>query len=121
MRLAGLLAATALVAACASTPPAPLASLQAARQAITTAEGVDAGHSAPGELAEARSKLDEANVAVKDGRMVAADRLALQSRASADLAAAKTASVKAMAVNTQMKAGSSALAEELNRKAGESR
>ncbi len=120
-RLAVALAATALATACASTPPAPLASLQAAQQAITTAEGVDAGHSAPGELGEARSKLAEANVAVKDGHMVSAERLALQSRASADLAAARTASVKALAVNTEMKAGNAALVEELNRKAGESR
>lgn len=120
MRLAGVLIATSL-AACASTPLAPPASIQAAQQAIATAEGADAGHSAPGELSEARSKLDAANVAMKDGRMAAADRLALQSRASADLAAARTASVKAMAVNAEVKAGNAALAEEMNRKAGESR
>lgn len=113
--------AVALASACASTPPAPLASLQAAQQAITTAEGVNAGGSAPGELAEARRKLQEANAAVKDGRMVSADRLALQSRASADLAAARTASVKAITVNTEMKAGNAALAEELNRQGGVSR
>jgi hypothetical protein len=115
------LMAAALATACASTPPPPLASLQAAQQAITTAEGADAGGSAPGELAEARRKLQEANAAVKDGQMVSADRLALQSRASADLAAARTASVKAMAVNTELRAGNAALAEELNRQGGVSR
>jgi hypothetical protein len=105
--------------ACASAPPVPEASLQAARQSITTAEGVDAGHNAPGELAEARSKMAEADAAVKAGRMASAEQLALQSRASADLAAAKTASVKALAVNAEMKASNAALMQELNRNTGE--
>jgi Domain of unknown function (DUF4398) len=115
--------ATALAlaaSACASAPPAPLSSLQAAQQAITAAERLDAGHSAPGELGEARSKLLEANAAVKAENMAAADRLALESRASADLAAAKTASVKALAENAAIRTGNAALAVELNRKAGES-
>jgi hypothetical protein len=116
----GTVATIALAAgACASAPPVPEASLQAARQAISTAEGVDAGHSAPGELAEARSKLAEADVAVKAGRMESAEQLALQSRASADLAAARTASSKALAVNAEMKTGNSALMEELNRNTGD--
>ena len=117
------LCATFLVAlaagACASAPPVPEASLQAARQAITTAEGVDAGRNAPGDMAEARSKIAEADVAVKAGRMASAERLALQSRASADLAAARTASVKALAVNAEMKDSNSALTQELNRNTGE--
>jgi hypothetical protein len=116
----GAVALIALAAgACASAPPAPDASLQAARQAITTAEGVDASTNAPGELAEARSKMAEADAAVKAGQMVSAEQLALQSRASADLAAAKTASIKALAVNAEMKASNAALAQELNRNTGE--
>ncbi len=105
--------------ACASAPPVPEASLQAARQAITTAEGVDAGHNAPGELAEARGKLAEADAAVKAGRMASAEQLALEARTSADLAAAKTASIKALAVNAEMKASNAALMQELNRNTGE--
>jgi hypothetical protein len=116
-----VLVAALAAGACASAPPVPEASLQAARQAIATAEGVDAGHNAPGELGEARSKLTEANAAVKDRHMASAERLALESRASADLAAAKTASVKALAVNTEMKAGNAALVEELDRKGGVSK
>jgi hypothetical protein len=111
----------ALGAACASTPPAPLASLQAAQQAITAAESIDAGHSAPGDLAEARTKLAAANLAVKNERMVSADQLALQSRAAAELASARTASVKALAVNAEMKSGNAAMVEELNRRTGESK
>jgi hypothetical protein len=111
----------ALGAACASTPPTPPVSLQAAQQAITSAEGIDAGHSAPGELGEARAKLADANTAVKDGHLMRADHLALESRAAAELAAAKTASIKARAVNAEMKSGNAALVEELNRNAGEAK
>ncbi len=112
----------ALVAsACASSPPAPLSSLQAAQQAVTAAERLDAGHSAPGELGEARSKLLEANTAVGSKNMASADRLALESRASAELAAAKTASVKALAENAAIRTGNAAMADELNRNAGETK
>ena len=62
---------------------------------------------------------DEIDAAVKAGQMASAEQLALQSRASADLAAAKTASVKALAVNAEMKASNAALAQELNRNTGE--
>lgn len=122
--LIGLWAAVPLavalgVTACASAPPAPTASLLAAQQAITSAESVDAGHNAPGELGEARSKLAEANAAVKAEHMVTANYLALQSRASAELATAKSASVKARAENAEIRTGNAALVEELNRNAGE--
>ncbi len=111
----------ALSAACASTPPAPDASLQAAEQSITAAERLDAGHSAPGELGEARSKLAAAKVAVEAGRMASAERLALQSRAAAELASAKTAAVKALAVNAEMKSSNAAMLDELNRNTGATR
>ncbi len=111
----------ALSAACASTPPAPDASLQAAEQSITAAERLDAGHSAPGELGEARSKLAAAKVAVEAGRMASAERLALQSRAAAELASAKTASAKALAVNAEMKSSNAAMLDELNRNTGAAR
>ena len=117
-----MLAATIALAAsaCASAPPAPPSSLQAAQQAITAAERLDAGHSAPGELGEARSKLLEANAAVANKKMVSADHLALESRASAELATAKSASVKALAENAAIRTGNAAMADELNRKVGES-
>jgi hypothetical protein len=107
--------------ACATSAPEPSTSLQAAQQSITSAERIDAGQHAPGELAEARSKLLAAKAAVEERHMLSADRLALQSRASADLAAAKTASVKARAQNTEIKAGNAALVEELNRNTGDSK
>jgi hypothetical protein len=116
-----MMAIITLGAACASTPPAPQASLQAAQQAIATAERDDAGHSAPGDLGDARSKLAAANVAVTNEQMTSAHRLALESRAAAELASAKSASVKALAVNAGMNSSNAALTDELNRNVGESK
>jgi Domain of unknown function (DUF4398) len=104
--------------ACASTPPAPTAALQAAQQAIVVAEREQAGQFAPGELGDARARLASANKAVETKNMVVAERLALQSRAAAELSTAKTASIKAAAINADMVRSNAILVEEMNRKAG---
>jgi uncharacterized protein DUF4398 len=109
-----------VLGACASTPP-PTASLQAARQAISDADRAEAGHYASGELGEARTKLSSANSAVSDKKMTMAERLANESRADAELASAKTANVKANAVNDEMKRSTSTLIQEMQRNSGESR
>lgn len=113
------LAGTLLVTACASAPPAPTASLGAARQAIATAEQAEAGRYAGGELGAARAKLASADAAVTQERMVVAGRLADESRADAELATAKTASVKAVAVNDEMKRSTATLIQEMQRGTGE--
>lgn len=107
------------MAACASTPPAPTAALQAAQQAIAGAERTDAGRYAPGELGEARIKLADANTAVSGKRMVTAERLAEQSQAEAELASAKTSAAKESAVNAELAQGNSTLLEEMDRSAGD--
>jgi hypothetical protein len=107
-----------LLAACAATPPAPVAALDAAHLAISNAERADAGQYAPGELAEARSRLEAANSAVRDTRMLAAERLANESRTEAELASATTAVNKAQAVNAEMQRSNGTLIDELNRNAG---
>src|SRR4051812_38809716 len=71
----------------AKTPP-PTENLQAAQQAIANAERVDAATNAAAELAEARNKLSLATAAVAEKQMVVAQRLADESRAEAELAAA---------------------------------
>jgi hypothetical protein len=110
--------AAVLLAACASTPPAPTESLLAARTAIAAAEKADAGRYAAQDLGAAREKLTAANSAVEIKNMPGAQRLAEQSRVAADLAAAKTEQAKATAVNDEMKKSNSALVEEMQRKTG---
>ncbi len=107
-----------LLAGCADTPPAPTEQLGAAHQAIASAETADAGRYAPGEIAEARSKLADANREVSGGHMVAAKQLAVESQVEAELASATTAAAKATAVNAELQRGNSALIDEMQRKTG---
>ena len=115
----GLVVALILVGSCASPPPAPTESLQAARGAIETAEKADAGRFAAVELSEARKQLGSADAAVKVEKMALAERLAHESRAQAELAAAKTASAKARSVNDEMTRSTGTLIEEMKRTSGD--
>jgi hypothetical protein len=108
-----------LLAACASTPPAPTSNLQAAQQAIAAAERSEAARYAPGELSEAHTKLALADTAVTERKMVVAEHFADQSRAEAELASAKTSAAKANAVNDEMKRSNGTLVDEMKRGAGE--
>jgi hypothetical protein len=107
-----------MLAACASTPPAPTASLQAAQRAISNAEGAEAGRYAPAELSEARAKLASADTAVSGQRMTMAERFADESRVEAELASARTADVKATAVNDEMMRSNQTLIDEMQRNQG---
>lgn len=115
----GLAAGLVLLGACASDPPAPTASLQAARTAIDTAEKADAARHAAVELSEARRHLASAETSVNEKRMPMAERQARESRAQAELAAAKTAAAKANAVNDEMKRSTETLIEEMKRTSGD--
>ena len=117
-RAAGLAGMLMLVAACASTPPAPDSAMDAAKVAISNAEKADASHYAGAELGEARQKLASADKAVLDESMIQAERFAQESRVQAELASARTEAAKAAAVNKEMERGAVALTEELER-AGE--
>jgi hypothetical protein len=113
---AGVAAAVVLLGACATTPPAPpTASLNAARQAINSAEQSDARRYASAELDEANRKLATANRAVTNENMIEADRFAQESRVVAELASARTEFAKAMEINDEMGRGADALNEELQR------
>jgi uncharacterized protein DUF4398 len=103
---------------CASSPPAPTANIQAAQQAIASAERVEAGRFAAGDLGSARTKLAAADTAVGEKQMVLAARYADESRADAELAAARTVAAKANTVNEDMKRSTGALVEEMNRRNG---
>jgi|SRR5580658_9216316 hypothetical protein len=112
------LASVFALGACASAPP-PTASLQAARVAIASAEQADAGHYAPGELSEARAKLESAQGAVQDQKMIVADQYAKESSAEASLATAKAAEAKAKAVNDEMRQSTATLIQEMQRTSGQ--
>jgi hypothetical protein len=119
LRLAVGFTGLLLLAACASTPPAPTAKLQAAQLAISNAEGAEASRYAPGELSEARTKLASAETAVSERRMIVAERFAEESSAEAELASAKAAHVKARAVNDEMTRSTDTLVDEMQRSSGD--
>ena len=108
-------------AGCASTPPVPATSLQAAQQAIATAERVEAATHAAAELGEARGRLASAQRAVDQEDMLAAERFADEARAGAELAAARSTAAKANAVNQDMKRNTDVLIEEMQRNSGETK
>jgi hypothetical protein len=117
-RATGLAAGLLVVGACASAPPAPTQSLQAARTAIEIAEKADAGRYAAVELGEARKRLASADASVSEEKMSLAERLAQESRAQAELASSKTAAAKANEVNDEMKRSTDTLIEEMKRTSG---
>lgn len=104
---------------CASMPPAPTADMQAAEQAIATADRSRVPDSASPELGEARVKLTSAQDALQKKEMVMAQRLALESRADAELASARIEADKAQAVNDEIKSGTDTLMQEMQRNSGE--
>jgi Domain of unknown function (DUF4398) len=114
-RLTFVFAGALMLAACAATPPAPTAHLQAAQQAISAAESGEAARYAAPELSQAHTKLTAAETAVSDKKMVEAERLADQSRAEAELASARTSEAKAIAVNDEMKRSNGTLMDEIKR------
>lgn len=114
--LAALLATAAVAAGCASTPPAPTAQIEAARQAIADAERAQAAQHAAPELSQARSKLAAADAAVNDEEMAHAARLAEEARVDAMLATARTAAVKAESANDEIRRANRSLLEEMDRR-----
>ncbi|MEX1198564.1 MAG: DUF4398 domain-containing protein [Pseudohongiellaceae bacterium] len=115
----GLFMAVIMLGACASAPPAPVASITAARQAISGAEQAGARQYAGAELDEAHEKLVMAERYVNDERMVEAERTARESLIAAELASARTESAKAAEINREMTRGSEALVEEMRRTGGQ--
>lgn len=119
LRLHYAIPAVLAIAACASTPPPPTASLEAARQAIASAERSDAARHAPAELAQARTRIAAAEAEVTAKRMVAGGRLADESRADAEYASAKAGAAKAREMNDEMKRSTSTLIQEMERSTGD--
>jgi hypothetical protein len=115
-----VLAAALLLAvtACSSLPPPPTQQLQAAELAITNAEQARVADYASAELNQARQKLAAAHTAVQNEDMPLAQRLADESRVSAELATAKTEMLEARAVNEEMQQSIDTLKQEMLRNSG---
>lgn len=111
-----LAVAISLLTACLASPEAPDAALTSAREAIASAEQAGARHHAAAELDEAKQQLLKAERAVTKEQMTEAERFAHQSLVTAQLATAKTESIKAVAINREMDRSAEALTEEMQRK-----
>lgn len=107
------------LAACQSAPP-PTQKMQAAQTAISSAEQERVADYAPIDLRSAHEKLSAARDAIQAKDMDRAARLADESRVSAELASAKTAEMKAKAVNDDMQQNINALQREILRNSGTS-
>lgn len=114
----GIVFESVMLSSCASPPKPPTQELQAADLAINTAEQARVADYASPELGEAREKLTAARVAVEKKDMVAAQRLAEQSRVDAELALAKANAQKAKAINEEMQKSISTLKQEMQRNTG---
>lgn len=108
-----------LSVACAVTPPAPTATMAAARQAITSAERSDAQQYAFEELTDARQRLQLAERAVRNEEMIEAERLAEEAKLAAELASATTETSKALESNQELSRGVQALLDEMRRTGGQ--
>ena len=117
-RLAGLGTTVLLLAACAAAPQPPTAELQAAEQAIESAEQARVADYASPELTAARDKLTAANSAVQIKEMDMGRRLAEQSLVDAELALAVSQATKAKLVNDDMQKSTNSLKQEMQRNTG---
>jgi Domain of unknown function (DUF4398) len=106
------------IAACATTPPEPTVAMKAAEQAIAAADRTRIADAASPELSEARQKLSAAQTEVQAKRMVEAERLAVESRADAELASARNEAAKAKVVNDEIKQSTATLSQEMQRNTG---
>lgn len=106
-----------LLAACASTPP-PSVALSEAKQAIAAADQAHIADASSPELAEARTKLAAAETAVQAKNMAQGERLAQESRVSAELAFAQSGAQKNQSVNDEMLHSTQTLSDEMQRNTG---
>lgn len=118
LTLATVMAGLLTIGGCASSPMPPSESLQAAEQAIKTAEEARVADYASLELSQARDKLAAAKAAVQQEDMDRAKRLAEEALVDAQLATAKTGEIKAKKVNVDMQESTKSLKQEMYRNTG---
>jgi len=106
-----------LLAACASSPPAPTEQLAVSKATIDQAVSAGAPEFAPAELSSARGKLDRANLAMTAKDYAQARILAEQAQVDAQLAVTRTRSSKAQRAAAALQEDRRVLREEVNRNA----
>ncbi len=111
-----VLAITATVAACATTPP-PTEQIAVSTAAVSHAAAAGSSVGAPAELSMARDKLRRANLAMATADYDTALRLAQQAQVDALVAEATTEAGKARKSAQEVQNASRALREEMSRKA----
>ena len=119
VKQASMVAASAAIAflalaGCASTGDLPREEMAVARSAVERAAG-PAGADAPVEVSQAREKLDRANSAVARKDFDVARRLAEQAEVDANLAEAKSHSIRADRALREVREGIRQLREEISR------
>ena len=110
-----LLVGSVLIGTGCASVPEPVAEIASARTAIRAIEGGDARTLAPVELDRARTKLQRAEAAVGNREFADATRLAEESLADAELAAAKTNMIKAERTAAELEQSIDVLRDEIER------
>lgn len=113
-RALSTVAGCVLIAACASAP-APTEQLAAGTAAYESARSAGAPQYAPSEFAVAQQKIEQAQMAMKNGDNERARRLAEEAEADARLANAKTSAARSQAAAAEVQQGLQVLQEELRR------
>lgn len=109
-------AAAGGVAACSSVPP-PTEQMAVGKSAIDSAQTAGAPEFAAGELAQARTKYEQAEAAMKREDFMQARRLAEAASVDAQLAQARASSAREQAAAAQIDQSIRALRSEINRAA----
>ncbi|HTR59091.1 MAG TPA: DUF4398 domain-containing protein [Casimicrobiaceae bacterium] len=107
--------ALAMLAGCATAPPAPTEQFAVGRAAVADAVSAGGAEFAPVALQSAQDKLDRANAAMAAGNYRDARRYAEDAEVDAKLAAATARSRKAERALAEVEAGIRTLREELAR------
>lgn len=110
----GSLSLAVLLSACASVPP-PTEQLATGRSAVSSAQQAGAPQYAPVELAQARTKLQNAETAMRAEDFAVARRLAEEAAADASLAQARAGSARARQAAEQVDESIRTLRSELER------
>lgn len=117
MRMAGILACSAILLAGCQSIPAPTEQLAASKAAVDTALSAGGNEFAPLQLKSAIDKMEAAERAMGDKNYLLAQQLAEQARIDAKLAEMKARSTKARKAADALQESNRVLNQEIDRQA----